>query len=390
MQSPPSLPAPAPIRVCPGCGVIAPLARTTCVCCNTPFGAAPPVAPGGAGTAVFARVHESDFECRGCGLRSPIPLTFEGEAECLRCGLRQAFAEGQWEEAVAVAHAVADLTGPDPEGRFRGAGGSIAATNPRKTLGVEHTRAESTQSTTIIDGGGMKRLTLRISVSPGHPLCAACHAPLAIALDGRGNAQTTRCGDRATYTLPARTAEKAPMLRAVLSAEQRTDQPVAKIDAVDAAGVAAIRCPSCGAALAATAGAELATCQYCRTTARIARRAWVRASGAAPPFEPFWLLLEGPSKKRFELAGGGGEDDDDEDEDDSDPHLMAGAPTMRAPGTSSWDAQTIRTIVGLVVLVGAGLVWGGIALYQYMAQNYELGGSAPAKPVKAPARPTKR
>jgi hypothetical protein len=177
------------------------------------------------------------------------------------------------------------------------------------------------------------------------------------------------------------------MLRAVLSAEQRTDQPVAKIDAVDAAGVAAIRCPSCGAALAATPGAEFATCQYCRTTARIARRAWVRASGAAPPFEPFWVLLDGPSKKRFELAGGG--EDDDED-DDSDPHLMSGAPTMRAPGTSSWDAQTIRMIVGLVVLVGAGLVWGGIALYQYLEQSYELGGSAPARPAKTPARPGKR
>src|SRR6185437_14488365 len=78
--------------------------------------------------------------------------------------------------------------------------------------------------------------------------------------------------------------------------------PAAKIARGDAAGVAAIQCPSCGAALAVTPGAELATCQYCRTTARVARRAWARASGAAPPFEPFWVLLQGPSKRRSELG----------------------------------------------------------------------------------------
>ncbi len=302
--APPSGPAPSPLRICPGCGAIAPTARASCGLCEAPFPPQPLVAPGGVGGAVFARVNESDFECRGCGLRSPVSLAFQAEAECQRCGLVQAFAPGQWEEALETAHGVADLCGPDPEGRFRGVGPSIAEKNPRKSLGVEHTRSESTQSTTIFRGGTMNRLTLRVSVSPGHPVCGACHVPVGVSLDGRGNAEALcpRCGDRAAYALPAGAVEKAPLLRAAIGPDHRTDQPAAKIARGDAAGVAAIQCPSCGAALAVSPGAELATCQYCRTTARVARRAWARASGAAPPFEPFWVLLQGPSKRRSELG----------------------------------------------------------------------------------------
>jgi hypothetical protein len=118
------------------------------------------------------------------------------------------------------------------------------------------------------------------------------------------------------YALPAHAAEKAPQLRAVIGAEQRADRPQAKIDKADAAGVAAISCPSCGAALPVTSGADLATCQFCRTTSRIARRAWSRPSGAAPPFEPFWVLLDGPSAKRRKLLGEKDEDDDEDDDDD--------------------------------------------------------------------------
>ncbi len=204
-------------------------------------------------------------------------LSFGGEAECHRCGLAQAFAPGQWEAALETAHANADLCGPDPEGRFPGVGPSVAAKNRSKSLGLEHTQTESTQSTTIFEGGSMRRLTLRVSVSPGHPLCASCHAPLGVLLNGRGNAETLcpRCGDRAAYALPPGAAEKAPALRAVIGAEHRVahpggrpgaspdDRPAAKIERGDAAGVAAIRCPSCGAALEVAPGADLATCQYC-------------------------------------------------------------------------------------------------------------------------------
>lgn len=372
-----------PIRVCAGCGVIAPLQRSSCAICNTTFGPTPAIASGAEGGAVWARIHESDFVCRGCGLRSPTTVGFGEEIECLRCGLRQAFPPGQWEKGLAAVHAVADLCGPDPEGRFPDPRAPVAAKNPHRSVGLEHTSLEHTESSTIIDGSGVKQLSLRVKASPGHPLCMRCHVPLATQLDGRGNAQTTcsHCGDRAVYALPAGAAEKAPALRAVIGDEHRTDRPAARVASVDASGVAAINCPSCGASLSVARGEELSTCQFCRTTARIARRAWVRAGGEAPPFEPFWVLLEGPSRKRAALAHGRS-DDEHEDRDDDDEPIPATVAAGARP--RSWDAQTIRMIIGLVTLAAVGLAFGGYKLYEYVSDNYEVGGKGPAKPPPKP------
>jgi hypothetical protein len=387
MGAPPR--GPTPLRVCGGCGTIAPLHRQGCAVCNTPFGPATGMAAGGEGFAVWARVHESDFVCRGCGLRSPIPLGFGPEAECLRCGLRQAFPEGQWEKGVAAAHAVADLCGPDPEGRFPDSRAPVGAKNPHRTVGLEHTFLEHTESSTIIDGGGMRQLSLRVKASPGHPLCTRCRAPLNVQLDGRGNAQTVcgRCGERAVYALPAGAGEKAPRLRAVIGEEYRTDRPAAKIGAVDAAGVAAMTCPSCGAGLPVNRGDELATCAFCKTTSRIARRAWGRPSGEAPPFEPFWMLLEGPSPKRAALAAGRRGEDDDDDDDDDDEEVGAAIPSveMTGPASRGWDTLTVRVVTGVVTVVAVFLIWGGYALYEYVTQNYEIDTGKAAKPA-APAK----
>ena len=166
--------------------------------------------------------------------------------------------------------------------------------------------------------------------------------------------------------------------------EHRTDRPAARVGSVDAAGAAAIHCPSCGASLSVARGEEISTCQFCQTTSRIARRAWVRASGQAPPFEPFWLLMDGPSRKRAALAQGRDDDGDDDDDDDDE-----GIPATVAVGGRStfWDAQTIRMVVGLVTLVVVGLVWGGLKLYEYLSENYEIGGGAPARPAPPRGRP---
>jgi hypothetical protein len=388
MVAPPSTSAfPSPLNVCPGCGVIAPVQRTSCILCNASFGPAPLVAPGAVGNAVFARIHESDFECRGCGLRTPVALGFDAEVECQRCGLRQAFTPGQWEQALDTAHAIADLCGPNPEGRFLGLGPSIAAKNPSKSLGVEHTRTESKQSTTTIDGNGTRSRTLRILVSPGHPLCHACHLPLHVKLDAAGKSETecARCGDRATYALPTGATAKAPALRAVIGEEHRTDRPRAKIDAkVDAAGVAALTCPSCGAGLPVEPGADLATCSFCHTTSRVARKGWAQASGAAPAFDPFWVLLEGPSKRRRVLQGELASDDEDEDDGDDD-DAESVVPSLMVVPKAPLDGMTIRMIVGGVIFAVAMLILGGSKLYEYLNAHYDLGGSkAPAKPRTAP------
>src|SRR5262249_3847072 len=144
-----------------------------------------------------------------------------------------------------------------------------------------------------------------------HPLCKACRTPLAVAIDGRGNAETRcpSCGDRATYSSPAGLPSIYPAVRAVLASEQRTDRPTVKI-ATAQAGVEAVLCPQCGAGLQLEAR-EMVTCQYCKTTARVPRRIVNRARGQDPPFESFWILIDGPSPKRLSLVHGGARSEED-------------------------------------------------------------------------------
>jgi hypothetical protein len=355
--------APAPIRICGHCGTIAPLQRSSCSICQTAFPPQPYGAAGGEGGAVWARVHEADFMCRGCGLRSPTTLSFGEEAECLRCGLHQAFPAGQWEKALARAHGVADLAGPDPEGRFPHPHAPVGARNPHRSVGVEHTYVEHTEQSTIIDGGGVRQLSLRIQASPGHPLCERCQAPLTTQFDGRGHAQTTcpRCGDRAVYALPEGSSAM-PALRAVVGPEFRTDRAAVRLGAVDASGVAAMSCPSCGAGLSVRPGEEMATCQFCKTTSRIARRAWAKA-GAAPPFEPFWALFEGPSARRAAVAAGKTGDDEEEDDDDDDDDEVA-IPSFTAHPVAMPPPARAGMMLGIVMAAVIMALVGGIVAFQ--------------------------
>ena len=85
---------PPGVRICAGCGVIAPTARTSCSVCNAPFPPQPLHAAGRAGMppCVLVCVHSADFACKACGIRSPLAtLDCMGEAECMGCDLHQAF-----------------------------------------------------------------------------------------------------------------------------------------------------------------------------------------------------------------------------------------------------------------------------------------------------------
>lgn len=98
----------AAIPVCPGCGVIAPTARAECALCGTGFGAGAPVAAGGAGDLMFARVRV-DVSCSACGAQNPVGLTLAEEVECAGCKSRQAVPSEQWHAIMTTAHAAADL-----------------------------------------------------------------------------------------------------------------------------------------------------------------------------------------------------------------------------------------------------------------------------------------
>jgi len=84
----------------------------------------------------------------------------------------------------------------------------------------------------------------------------------------------------------------------VVSIEQRTDRSEVKLDRAGPA--IATACPSCDAPFAAHLQIRLVTCQYCKTVSRIPERSWSELASPSRG-EPWYLLFEGPSRRRTEL-----------------------------------------------------------------------------------------
>jgi hypothetical protein len=373
--------------VCPACGIVAPLSRTSCSVCSAPFGPQPLVAPGRVGSMQLACIHAADFTCRACGICSPVAtVELEGEAECMGCGLRQAFDVAQWTDGLGFAHGVADLSGPNLD--------HVSARSRHAKIGTELTSSTKTQSTMIMDGQGTRMHSLRTAVSPGHPLCKACKAPLEIAVDpGGARTRCPRCNDTAAYALPANAGSVYPQLRAVLAAEQRTDKPVARMGRSQA-GVESVVCPQCGGPLSAGGGAELAKCTYCGLAVRVpGKLARQQRTGAPPKVDPFWVLFDGPSPGRRKLERGKSEDDDADDDDDLDSEppappvppmygQMHGAalawahPNLQqAPAPSS---PVLKIVVGLGVALLLLTILAGVAAFVLLQPDDEPPAPAPA------------
>lgn len=387
------------MRICPGCGIIAPLGRSACSVCNASFAAAP-YAPGRIGSMLFACVHGCDFACTACGKRSPLAsLDVDGQVECLCCGLTQAFDAVQWTDALSHAHDVADLCGPHPDGQNPVPGRPVAGRSRHAKIGTEFTSSTNTQNGMIMDGRGTRTHSLRTTVSPGHPLCRTCKVPLEVGVEAGGVTRTRcpRCNDGATYALPATSSSVFGALRGIIAAEQRTDKPVARI-ARGAGGGEAVVCPQCGAALAAGDG-EIVKCTFCsvmvRVPGRLARR---QRQGEPPPMVAFWVLLDGLSPGRKRLMKGRDEDDDEDDDDDDDlppappfhPHHAHAhahahaAPTwahpnlQRVPPAQKSSAGVILVVAILAVAVAVvGLAAGAL----YMMQPDDEPPAAPASPA---------
>jgi len=399
------------IRICPGCGIIAPLGRTACSVCNTSFGATigatAPVAPGRLGPVLFACIHGCDFTCSACGKRSPLAtIDLEGQVECICCGIVQAFDAVQWTDALGHAHDVVDLAGPNPDGQNPVPGRSIAGRSRHAKIGTEFTSSTKTQSSMIMDGRGTRTHSLRTTVSPGHPLCKTCHAPLEVMLEP--NVTRTRCpqcNEGATYALPSNASAIYGSLRGIIAGEQRTDRPVART-ARGQGGVEAVVCPQCGAALAAGEG-EMVKCTFCSMTSRVpgklARR---QRQGAPPPMVPFWVLLEGLSPGRKRLLRGRSEDDDDDDDDGDDDGGEAGAPypppghgvPFTNPGAlPPWSHPNLhrtppakRSMLGVFIGVAVAVVLLLAGLGVGAALYLQADDDAPARPAIPAAAPAKR
>jgi hypothetical protein len=355
------------MRVCPGCGIIAPFARAECGACKTPFGPAPPIAAGRDRSILFACIHVCEFKCTACGMYSPLAsVELGGQVECMRCGLTQAFDVVQWTDALGHAHDVADLSGPSPEGQNPLPGRSIAGKSAHGRIGTEFTSSTKTQNGMVMDARGTRHHTLKTTVSPGHPLCRACRVPLEVVLEGQGVTRTRcpRCNDAATYALPENAASTYAALRGVIAGEQRTDRPVARTTRGQS-GALGVACPQCGAALAAGEG-EIVKCTYCATVARVpGRLARRQIQGEPPKVDPFWVLLDGLSPGRKKLLRGKSEDDDDDDDDDDMAH--AGPMPPSPNGMPAWAHpnmqhgaygahQPPRSIAGLVIGISVAVV----------------------------------
>jgi hypothetical protein len=217
-------------------------------------------------------------------------LDTDGAIECAHCGLRQRFEVDQWIPAVALAHAVGDLSGPWPEGRNPDPTIWIGDENPYARVGVDQTFVREELGVVTLE------------VAPGYPVCAACHDLLVVRVTRPGAVETTcpRCGVQAAYAVPEDLLRRFPGLVAVVAEDHRSDRPKARAQATGS--VVVLSCPACGAALTVSGSQPLQTCRYCNTTCVVPHRSLCRALQTSPEPTVWWMLLDGVSDRRKQLT----------------------------------------------------------------------------------------
>jgi hypothetical protein len=249
------------------------------------------------------------FQCRSCGRLSPINhLHLTRSILCMCCGQEQVFDPTLWREGLDLVHAVADLSGPEPEGRQQHPRIAIDAINPLRDLGASRIIAEHTTNETGLVGGIQQHRSLLLEAFPGHPLCPDCRRPLE-AQAGAG--LTTRCSgcghtDRWLSPDPRLLSMTRPdALLGVLSEVERADRPEVRVTPGATQG---ITCSGCGAPLSLTGGETIITCRFCTLVSRVPER--LRAGrGGEPTVSVWWLALRGPSPLRDALLHGSSQRD---------------------------------------------------------------------------------
>jgi hypothetical protein len=263
--------------LCASCGVVRIDGQAACAHCRAQHESQRLTTPRGEGS--FWVSVECAFTCRMCAFSVPLNhLDMDGAVLCARCGLEQAFDVRAWVDALQYAHAVGELFGPPAEG----IDAEVA------TIGVRRTSAEHTIAS---------QNALKVTVSPGHPLCPKCHGLADVALGEAGAATVAckACDATASYVLPAAAQRMMKSaLRAVIADEHRSDRAAVRVKST--ASAVAIECPSCNAALPASSETKFIKCTYCNTTSRIPDHQWFKISGKDPVFESIWLLFEGTSR----------------------------------------------------------------------------------------------
>jgi hypothetical protein len=282
--------APVSVSICKKCGVVAPARGSACDVCNQSLqsmrATAPPLPPDQAWVAL-----RCGFTCNSCRFLAPLDsLDADGAVECAHCGLRQRFEVMSWAPALGFAHSVADLAGPNPEGRNPHPSVWIGSDNPHAYIGDTVTFEQTNSGALAVDA------------SPGHPVCDKCAEPLHVTLTGTGSCQTQcpRCGDRGTFSVSDAARHLYGGILAAISVDHRSDRLKAQATATSA-GVMALTCPSCGAPLTLEGKTSIQTCTYCKTSCVVPHRSLSRALSATIAPTIWWVLMRGISPKRAEL-----------------------------------------------------------------------------------------
>lgn len=287
------------VRLCPQCGVVAPQRSQRCLICELPLGAntlARPEAPAG---RVWASIW-CWFRCPTCAVDVPVDDFAADAVTCPSCGgshglrgLRRAFDH---------AHAVGDLAGPDPEGRFPDPRVSVAADNPFKAFGVLQSVSEDRHDELVTEDG-VRRVAVSVRVAPGHPLCDECNTPLTVAAEGGTlSAHCTGCALRFRSRVPPVVLASLGSVAGVISAAHREDRPVAAVERDDDESAPRFRCPDCTTALGDPLARRTLTCEMCRLVSVVPPAHWRVRTGDAIPLQRAWVLFDGPSRLRDDLT----------------------------------------------------------------------------------------
>lgn len=207
----------------------------------------------------------------------------------MQCGSYQRLDDDVWPRALEFAHAVADLAGPQPEGRYAHPEVWIGDDNPHKKIGRTETFAEQKQE------------RFQIDVSPGHPICKTCKALEHVSV--QQNVLTVRCARcqaNGRFGTPPEITEMARGLVAVCAEAHRLDMRAVQVSGATA-GLQALACPTCGANLPPV-NQHTVECTYCHATAFVPPHGRVRGKGHLVRPIVFWVAFHGPSQARLSLA----------------------------------------------------------------------------------------
>lgn len=294
----------APMSICGSCGVIAPSEADRCDACKAPLPAdgRPSVAPREDGR-YWIQVR-AQFKCKHCEKRSPVNhVDVDGTFTCLRCNRDQGADAGIWQTGLRFCHEVADLAGPDPEGRHAHPEVRIGDANKWADIGVSRTRARMDFTETQMSAGAIRLRSLFLHARPGVPLCDGCHAPLEVTVGQAGRLETRcpGCHRSARYEVDPKASRMERGFVGAICDDHRSDRPATDAAPSKPGAPVAIACPGCGAALDLAAKDHFVTCTYCRTPSKIPSRLRAQLFTEGVELEPMWLMFEGPSRARGKL-----------------------------------------------------------------------------------------